>query len=77
MYDVLFLGYFVRLITLIPLHPLCPHLYNFVFLELSSDAESSNCIDVRIKVPTMLEVSIFLIILSAFGLPPPELVRCC
>lgn len=61
MYDVLFLGYFVRLITLIPLHPLCPHLYNFVFLELSSDAESSNCIDVRIKVPTMLEVSIFFI----------------
>lgn len=56
---LLFLADFVRLVALKPLHPFGPHLVDFVLLELSSYAESSDCVDIRIELASMFQVGEF------------------
>jgi hypothetical protein len=41
-------------VALVPLNPVCPHLVYFLFVELSGDAESSDGVDVGIKITTVL-----------------------
>ncbi len=57
----LLLTNFIRLVALVPLNPLGPHFINFIFLELSSNAKSSNCIDVGIELTPLFQMSKFLI----------------
>lgn len=52
---------FVRLVALVPLHPVVPHFEYLLLLELSGDAESSHCVDVRVELSTMLEMPVILI----------------
>jgi hypothetical protein len=52
--DILFLGYEIGFILLIPLNPCRPHLGDFFFVELTGDAESGYRLDVGVEFTTVL-----------------------
>jgi hypothetical protein len=54
-YDLLVLRNLVRSVVLVPLDPVPPHLDYFLPVELSRDAEASNCVNIGVKVPLSLK----------------------
>lgn len=59
MNNFLRLADFVWLVALVPLHPVVPHFEYLLLLELSGDAEPGHCVDVRVELSTMLEMTVF------------------
>ena len=59
--DLLLLANLIRFVLFVPLHPFHPHLYHFVFLELSGDGESGHCVDVCVEISTMFEMFEFVV----------------